>query len=148
MIDMIVDRYGEDAIAAIAAAYRDGASDADALEAGTGIPAEQLYADFYAEFGVDAPQPVPANPIPPSNVDRPAAGEIDEGGVDPNAEPGSSAEPGEPGEPQRPPDDASPAEDAPDAVPIGPLLLIGVVAALAVGAAVVVARRTPRRNGM
>ncbi len=147
MIDMIVDRYGEDAVAEIAAAYRDGASDADALEAGTGIPAEQLYADFYAEFGVDAPQPVPANPIAPSSVDRPAVGEIDEGGVDPDAEPGSSAEPGEPGEPQRPPDDASPAEDASDAVPIGPLLLIGVGAALAVGAAVVVARRTARRNG-
>jgi hypothetical protein len=147
MIDMIVDRYGEDAVAAIAAAYREGASDADALEAGTGIPADQLYADFYAEFGVAAPRPVPANPIPPSNVDRPAAGEIDEGGVDPDAEPGSSATPGEPGQPQRPPDDASPAEDGSDAAPIGPLLLIGVVAALAVGAAVVVARRTARRDG-
>ncbi|HYI67530.1 MAG TPA: peptidase MA family metallohydrolase, partial [Candidatus Limnocylindrales bacterium] len=65
LVDNIVDRYGREAIARIAAAYRDGASDAEALEAGTGIPAEQLYADFYAEFGVDAPVPIEPEPIAP-----------------------------------------------------------------------------------
>ncbi len=63
MIDNIIDRYGREAIARIAAAYRDGASDAEALEAGTGVPADQLYADFYAEFGVDAPEPIAPEPI-------------------------------------------------------------------------------------
>ena len=51
------------------------------------MPAEQLYAEFFAEFGVDAPAPIAPEPIPPSNVDRPVAGEVDEGGVvDPGAE--------------------------------------------------------------
>ncbi len=58
MVDLIIDRYGAEAIARIAAAYRDGASDAEALEAGTGIPADELYADYFAAFGVDAPQPI------------------------------------------------------------------------------------------
>ena len=31
------------------AAYRDGASDEEALEAGTGVPADELYADFFAD---------------------------------------------------------------------------------------------------
>ena len=37
MIDMIIAGYGREAIAGIAAAYREGASDAEALEAGTGV---------------------------------------------------------------------------------------------------------------
>ena len=41
----------------------------------------QLYAEFYAEFGVDAPAPIEPEPIAASNVDRPPAGEIDQGGV-------------------------------------------------------------------
>ncbi len=49
MVDLIVERYGEEAVAAIAAAYRDGASDDEALVAGTGIPAEELNGAFYAE---------------------------------------------------------------------------------------------------
>ena len=68
MIDDIIDRYGREAIARIAAAYRDGASDAEALEAGTGVPADQLYAEFYAEFGVD--EPVPIEPEPIAAVER------------------------------------------------------------------------------
>ena len=47
MVDMIIDDYGEDAIARIAEAYRAGASDDEALEDGTGVPADQLYADYY-----------------------------------------------------------------------------------------------------
>lgn len=137
MIDLIVDRYGEEAIAAVAAAYREGGSDADALEAGTGVPAEQLYADFYAEFGVEAPQPVAVEPIPPSNVDRPPAGEIDEGGVDPDAEP--------PG--PRPPDEGAPTEEptAEDA-PVGLILLLVAGAGAALGAVLLVSRRASRRE--
>jgi len=71
MIQLIIDRYGRGAIARIAAAWKSGVTDAEALEAGTGIPADQLYAAYFASFGVDAPQPVTPAPIPSSNVDLP-----------------------------------------------------------------------------
>jgi hypothetical protein len=135
MVDLIVRDHGEEAIAAIAAAYRDGASDAEALEAGTGLAAEDLYASFYAEFGAAAPQAIQPDPIPPSNVDRPAPGSVDRGGVEPGAE--------------RPPDDGAPSEEEPTSggsgEPVeegmGMLVLLGVAAIVGVGAAVLVARR-------
>jgi hypothetical protein len=71
MIGMIIDQYGEGAIADIAEAYRGGASDQEALEAGTGVSADRLFADFYAAFGVDAPQPVTPAQIRPSDVRKP-----------------------------------------------------------------------------
>ena len=134
MVDLIVDRYGPEAIARIAAAYRDGGSDAEALEAGTGLAAEDLYAAYFESFGVQAPEPIAPNPIPPSNVDRPEAGEVDPGGVDPGAEPpGEEATPGQ-GEP--------PAASVPELVLVV-ALVIGVL--LAAGAAVAVVRRADRR---
>jgi hypothetical protein len=139
MIDLIIDRHGEQAIAAIAAAYRDGASDAEALEAGTGTQADALYASFYDEFGADAPEPIRAEPIPPSNVDRPSVGSIDAGGVDPGVEP----------DPGRPTDDGAPVEEAPadgGAGDAGVLLLLGAAGLVAVGAAVAVARRAAARG--
>jgi hypothetical protein len=133
LIDDIIDRYGREAIARIAAAYRDGASDEEALEAGTGVSAEQLYADFYAEFGVDAPAPIEPEPIAASNVDRPPAGQIDEGGVidEPAAPPDSAPE-------QRPPGGGDP-------LPV--VVLLAAAAIAAVGGAVWVARRAHRRSG-
>jgi Peptidase MA superfamily len=148
MVDLIVDRYGEDALAAMTAAYRDGASDEEALQAATGIPADELYAAFFAEFGVDPPGPVQAEPIAASNVDRPPAGEIDEGGVDPSAEPRSSDAPGGGEAPARPPDEASPSEDA-ESDPGAAVPLIAVlVGAAAIGAvaAILVSRRARRRD--
>ena len=71
MIQLIIDRYGRTAVARIAAAWRAGASDATALQAGAGVPAEQLYAEYFASFGVAAPQRVSPAPIPASNVDKP-----------------------------------------------------------------------------
>ncbi len=135
MVDLIVDRHGEEAIAAIAAAYRDGASDAQALEAGTGVPAEELYATFFAEFGVAPPEPVAAEPIPASNVDRPASGVVDEGGVDPEAEP--------------PPDESVPNEEPPAPTERNEFLpLVGILAAalVVIGAIVFDARRSARRR--
>lgn len=133
MIGLIIDRYGPEAIARIAAAYREGASDAAALEAGTGVPADQLYVDFYAEFGVEAPQPISPEPIGASNVDRPVAGTVDPGGVD--------------GPPGNPPDEAAPVpvspEGDPGAIPL--LVALGVAAAAAVAVAIGVARRAARR---
>ncbi len=94
MVDMIVAEHGRQAIAEIAAAYRDGASDSEALEAGTGQSAEELYAGFYAEFGVEAPQPVPPAPILPSDVRRPGAdGGTQDGGPPATAAPGSGGDP-------------------------------------------------------
>lgn len=83
MIDRIVNEYGDGAIAAIAAAYRDGATDDEALEAGTGVTADELYDAFYAEFGADAPQPVAPTTLDDSDVALPA------GGL-PSPEPGAS----------------------------------------------------------
>lgn len=130
MVDMIIDRYGREAISRIAAAYRDGASDAEALEAGTGIPAEELYAAFYAEFGVDPPEPIEPEPIAPSNVDRPTAGPIDEGGVEPGVEPPPDSAPGE-----------RPAAEPESVLPLLVLLAAGVAA---VAGAVWIARRAGR----
>jgi hypothetical protein len=95
MVQLIVDRYGESAIAEIAAALRGGSSDDEALEAGTGVPADQLYADFFAHFGAEVPEPITAEPIPPSSVGRPDPGEVDPGGVDPDP-PGGTPAPAEP----------------------------------------------------
>ena len=135
MIGLIVDRYGPEAIAGITAAYREGASDAEALEAGTGVPAEQLYADFFAEFGVEAPQPISPEPIGPSNVDRPMAGPVDPGGVD--------------GVPDVPPPDAAPAPSTGEGDPAAVPLVIGLAMAgsAAVAAAFWMSRRAARRAG-
>ena len=133
MVDLIIDRYGPEAIATIAAAYRDGASDAEALEAGTGISADELYADFFAEFGVSAPTPIEPEPIPPSNVDRPTVGNVDPGGVDPDAEP--------------PPAEPAPAEETPRESGSEAAAVIGLVLGLGLAgtAAYLRSRRAARR---
>lgn len=134
MVDMIIAEHGREAIARITEAYRNGASDAEALEAGTGVPADELEAAFFAEFGVDEPTPIEPEPIAPSNVDRPTAGTVDPGGVDPDAEP--------------PPGDAAPGEGAPSTSGTEALVIAGLAVGLvAVGAAAVaVARRAERRS--
>ncbi|HEX2194781.1 MAG TPA: peptidase MA family metallohydrolase [Candidatus Limnocylindria bacterium] len=71
MVDMIVANHGTEAIARIADAYRAGASDDEALRAGTARPADDLYAEFFADFDADLPQPVEPAPIPPSDVRKP-----------------------------------------------------------------------------
>jgi Peptidase MA superfamily len=73
LVDMIIRDYGRGALARIAAAYRQGATDAAALQAGTGIPAAQLYAAYYRSFGAAAPQPVKPASIAPSIVRTPAS---------------------------------------------------------------------------
>jgi hypothetical protein len=136
MVDLIVERHGEAALAALTAAYRDGASDAEALEAATGMPDDELYAEYYASFGVEVPQPIVPEPIPPSNVERPPAGSVDEGGVDPEAVP----------EPE-PPDEGAPAEERPEpGGDLSPLVLVAVGAVAALVAAAVVARRAAARS--
>jgi len=130
MIDMIITRFGRGAIAGIAEAYRSGASDAEALEAGTGESADQLYADYYTEFGVEEPKPIQPAEIQPSNVRTPGGS----GGVGaPGASPtpvGSAA--------------GSPRGEPAVTVLLVPVILL-VVAALA-GAAWVARRRAARRT--
>ena len=87
MVQMIIDTYGRDAIAAITAAWRAGAGDAEALEAGTGVPVERLYEAYFGSFGAEAPTAIEPAPIPPSNVDKPPQPPT----IDP--QPGASREP-------------------------------------------------------
>jgi hypothetical protein len=132
MVQHLVDRYGTDAIADIMDALRDGASDAEALEAGTEVPAEKLYADFYASFGADPPQPVAVNPMLPSTVDRPTAGSVDPGGVPPGAE-APPAGPASPSEPDRGSD-----------LPL--VILLAAAGIGAIGLAIAMSRRADRRQ--
>jgi hypothetical protein len=132
MIDLIIDRFGTDALPEITAAYRGGASDAEALEAGTGMEADALYDEFYATFDAEEPEPVTPEAIPPSDVDPPPAASDSAG---------------------RAPDDgaapAAPAEDEGEAgTPAWLAAAVLLVAfAAAIVAAVVVMRRTTRREG-
>lgn len=93
MIDLIIQQHGREAISRLASAYRDGATDADALRAATGESADQLYADYFESFGADEPQPVEPDPLLPSNVRRPD-GSLASGA--PQASGGPTARPGQP----------------------------------------------------
>lgn len=130
MIDTIITRFGRSAIAGIAEAYRNGASDAEALEAGTGESADQLYADYYAEFGVEEPKPIQPAKILPSNVRTPGGS----GGV---GAPGASPTPG------------GSAAGSPRGQPAVTVLLVPVillVVAAVAGAAWAARRRAARRT--
>lgn len=73
MVDMLIDAHGAESIGRLTAAYRDGATDDEALAAAAGGPADDLYAAFFDAFGVDEPQPVSPRPIPPSDVTLPGS---------------------------------------------------------------------------
>ena len=99
MVGMIIDRYGRDAIASIAAAWRNGDGDAEALQAGTGLSADKLYATYFNAFGSAVPTAVEPRPILSSNVDKPpqpnaSAGEEPTSAV-PSAAASGSAQGGE-----------------------------------------------------
>jgi hypothetical protein len=129
MVQMIMDRYGRDAIAAIAAAWRSGDGDDDALQAGTGVSAAKLYADYFAEFGVDPPQPVSPAPIPASNVDLPPQPPAGSGGPASQASPSPSE---------------APLPTQGDAAGVAILLGVILVVAVAGGALLVLRRRGGR----
>jgi hypothetical protein len=136
MVDRIIAEHGEAAIAAAAATYREGGTDTEALEAATGIPAEQLYDDFYEAFGASQPEPVSPEPIPPSNVSVPG---------DPAESPGATGAP----PPERPTDgDERPAEAGGGAA-AGTWLAIVPVAILAlagIAAVIMIRRRATSRS--
>jgi hypothetical protein len=84
MVDLVIHDFGTDAMAAIAGAYRSGATDEDAILAGTGVSFEDLRDEYFAAFGVSEPDPVEPLPLGRSDVPIPP-----QAGV----EPASSAEP-------------------------------------------------------
>lgn len=132
-VDMIVERHGRDAIARIAAAYREGTSDAEALEAGTGVQADTLYREFFASFGVEPPQPVEPGPILPSNVAQPPG--VDGGPAGTTPAPQAPTIPG-----------ARPGEPGGDAADALVLIALGLAALGALGLAVALDRRATRRE--
>ena len=91
MVDRLIRTYGARAMGGMMAAYRNGATDEEALRAGTGVTASQLYADYFRSFGASEPKPIPAASIGPSIVHTsPSAGS---GGGSTSAPKGSRAEP-------------------------------------------------------
>lgn len=123
MVEMIIDTYGREAIAAIATAWRNGAGDDEALEVGTGVTADELYDTYFASFDVAAPTAIQPAPILPSNVDKPP-------------QPAAPAE--ESSAPSAPPVE-EPAEPSDDAGWIPAVVLTGLALGVVLG--VVAARR-------
>ena len=91
MVDRIIHTYGGSAMSGIAAAYRNGATDEEALRAGTGVPAAQLYSDYFRAFGASEPKPVPAASIGPSIVHTGASGGDGQATTGPNGAPAEPA---------------------------------------------------------
>jgi hypothetical protein len=91
MVDRIIRTYGATALSGIAAAFRNGATDDEALRAGTGVPATQLYMDYFRSFGAPEPKPIPAASIGPSIVHTGV--NAGSGGQSTTAPNGSPAEP-------------------------------------------------------
>jgi hypothetical protein len=119
MVDRLVDDHGAEAISRLTAAYRDGATDDQALAAAAGTPADELYDAFFAEFGVSEPQPVSPRPISGSEVGLPGSSGAPRASGD-----GAPASPSDPG-------DRNGAEAASSV----PLIAVGVIVVAAVGAA-------------
>ena len=88
MVDHIITTYGRDAMAAIMDAYRDGATDAEAIEAGTGDPFDEIRADYFASFGTTEPDPV--EPVALGRSDVPLPGQPAAPGASGGPEPGPS----------------------------------------------------------
>ena len=89
MVDHIISTYGTDAMAAIMDAYRSGATDGEAIEAGTDR-FDDIRAEYFAAFGVSEPEPVERAPLGRSDVPLPAQEE-------PVAEPSPARQPEETG---------------------------------------------------
>ena len=93
MVDHILATYGEDALASVMEAYRDGATDAEAIAAGTGVEFAEIRADYFEGFGVAEPAPIEPValgesdvPLPPQPDGVPGAS----GGPEPGPGPGDS----------------------------------------------------------
>jgi hypothetical protein len=85
MVAHIIDEYGTDAMARIMDAYRDGATDDNAIEAGTDTDFATIRADYFSAFGVEEPSPIEPRPLAGSDVALPP--QPDGGVVGPSAAP-------------------------------------------------------------
>lgn len=128
MVDMIISNYGREAMRRLTAAYRDGSTDAEALEAATDVPADDLYAQYFASYGVDTPQPIAPEALLPSVVDTPDGPAGNGGGPIATAAP-----------------DAAPVEPVPAADARPAVVVLVAAGCLALFAALLVARRAQRR---
>jgi hypothetical protein len=124
MVDHILATYGDHALAAIMAAYRDGATDDEAIEAGTGADFADIRAEYFDGFGVAEPEPIEPNPLADSDVPLPPQPE------------------GVPGGPEVPAPTPEPQGDSQDLMP---WLIIGIVVigGIVIGALVWRSRRPP-----
>lgn len=129
LVDMLIDAHGAEAMSRLTAAFREGATDDEALQAARGGPADDLYAEFFDGFGVEEPQPVSPRPIPPSDVTVPgssaaprASGALSPGPATPTA-----------------PDDGVPG--------LALFAVIGLLAAAGIGGAIWLGRRAQAREG-
>ncbi|MEX0629781.1 MAG: peptidase MA family metallohydrolase [Chloroflexota bacterium] len=91
MVDLIILDFGTDAMAAIAEAYRSGATDEDAILAGTGVSFDALRDEYFAAFGVSEPDPVEPLPLGRSDVPIPLQiGVVAAPSAEPQPTPGES----------------------------------------------------------
>ena len=131
LVDQLIERHGEEAIGGIVAAYREGATDAEAIEAGTGVPLDGLVEDWFGQFGQGVPEAVEPDPLPPAVGGLPPGVVAGEPPVVRLADPGSV------------PSDAP--GDAPGwMVPVAAAAAAGVVVVLVAGGLIVRARRRAR----
>lgn len=92
MVDHLLGEYGSDALAAIMDAYRSGATDDEAIAAGTGTGFDEIRADYFESFGVTEPEPVEAQPLGRSDVPLPPQPDGVPGASDgPEPQPGPSS---------------------------------------------------------
>lgn len=106
LVDYVIDRYGRDAIARIVDAYAEGASDTEAVEAGTGVPLDAIIEDWFAQYGQQEPEPLSPAPLLPAEgglpgesspgPDRPGVSSVEPGGS-PGAGGGEGSESARPG---------------------------------------------------
>lgn len=128
LVDMLIDAHGTEAMSRLTAAFREGATDDEALQAATGAAADDLYAAFFQAFGVAEPQPISPRPIPPSDV----------------TVPGTSGAPSASDGPEAPP--ATPAGEDPGVPGVAVFTVIALLAAAGIGGAVWLSRRAQARE--
>ena len=121
MVDYLIENFAPDTMALIAAGFRNGGTEDEAIREGTGTSFDTIRADYFSSLGVTEPAPIEPLPLGRSDVPIPAQA---------GASPAPSASPGQ---------GAGGAQDLAWWLIIG-VVLIGVVF---VGAVVVRNRQQP-----
>ena len=132
----IIDEYGPESIARMTAAYREGATEAEAVEAATDTPLDEVIGGWFARYGHEVPEPIAPEPLIPAEGGLPA-GVVDTPG--PQASGDNGAPSNGSGSPRAPGDQAAPGW-------LLPVAIAGIVAALVLGG-VALRRATARPPG-